>query len=67
MKWHGENSKPRRAPGGGLKGAYLGNLEYLAKKANCVQMHLRFKFLNILTTLEAINLLMVRLASQTLV
>ena len=67
VKWHGKKSKPRHVPGGGPQGAYLGNLEYKAqsnKSANCVEKNSRYKFVDDLTTLEAINLLLVGLASH---
>ena len=65
-KWHGKTSKPRKVPGGGPQGAYLGNLEYLAQSntnANCVAENSRFKFVDDLTILEKICLLLVGMTS----
>ena len=67
VKWNGVKSKPKNVPGGGPQGAYLGNLEYKAqsnKSANCVEKDSRFKFVDDLTTLEKINLLLVGMASH---
>ena len=65
VKWHGKRSKPQEVPGGGPQGAYLGNLEYLGqsnKSANCVEKESRFKFVDDLTALEKINLLLIGMA-----
>ena len=69
VKWHGKESKKRHVPGGGPQGAYLGNLEYLAQSnesANCVERDARYKFVDDLSTLEKINLLLVGMASHNL-
>ena len=69
VKWHNKQSKERHVPGGGPQGAYIGNLEYTAqsnKSANIVKKDSRFKFVDDLTTLEKINLLMVGMASHNL-
>ena len=47
----------------------MGNLEYLAQtneSANCVESDARYKFVDDLTTLEKINLLLVGMASHNL-
>ena len=67
VKWHGKVSKSRKVPGAGPQGAYIGNLEYLAqsnKSANCVKSDSRFMFVDDLTMLERINLLLVGMASH---
>ena len=69
VKWHNKTSKEKALPGGGPQGGTLGLLEYLAqsnKSANCVRPDSRFKFVDDLTTLEKINILMVGLASFNL-
>ena len=61
VKWHGKESKKQNVPGGGPQGAYLGNLEYLAQSnenANCVKEDSRYKFVDDLTALVKINLLL---------
>ena len=67
VKWHGKRSKHQEVPGGGPQGAYIGNLEYLGqsnKSANCVEKESRFKFVDDLTALEKINLLLIGMASH---
>ena len=69
VKWNGVKSKEKNVPGGGPQGAYLGNLEYLAQSknsANCVKKDSRFKFVDDLTALEKINLLLVGMASHNM-
>ena len=54
---------------GGPQGGLLGILEYLAqsnKNANCVEPDSRFKFVDDLTTLEKISILMIGLASHNI-
>ena len=66
VKWHNKTSKEKALPGGGPQGGLLGIMEYLAqsnKSANCVKPDSRFKFVDDLTALEKINILMVGLAS----
>ena len=66
VKWQGETSSPRQVPGGGPQGAYFGILEYLAQSnenANCVEQESRFKFVDDLTILEKITLLLVGMTS----
>ena len=67
VKWHGKTSEKRYVPGGGPQGAYLGNLQYKAQSnesANCVKEDSRFQFVDDLTVLEKINLLLVGIASH---
>ena len=67
VKWHGVESEEKEVPGGGPQGAYLGNLEYGAQSNNNTQFieeKSKFKFVDDLTTLEAINLLLVGMASH---
>ena len=69
IKWHGKKSKSQPTPGGGPQGGYLGNLEYLAQSnqsADCVKDDSRYKFVDDLTVLEKIHLLMVGLASHNI-
>ena len=66
VKWHGQTSSTRHLNGGGPQGATFGIWEYLAQSnnnANCVNEDERFKFVDDLSTLEKINLLIVGLAS----
>ena len=66
VKWHGQTSTSRNLNGGGPQGATFGIWEYLAQSnnnANCVNPDRRFKFVDDLTTLEKINLLIIGLAS----
>ena len=66
VKWHGKQSKEILTPGGGPQGGYLGNMEYLAqsnKSADCVKKDSRFKFVDDLTVLEKIQILVIGLTS----
>ena len=66
VKWHGEISTERHLNGGGPQGATFGIWEYLAQSnnnADCVDPNYRFKFVDDLTVLEKINLLIVGLTS----
>ena len=66
VKWHGETSKERNLNGGGPQGATFGIWKYLAQSnnsADCVEPEYRFKFVDDLTVLEKINLLITGLAS----
>ena len=66
VKWHGETSSVRKLHGGGPQGATFGIWEYLAqsnKSADCVDPEYRFKFVDDLTVLEKINLLIVGMSS----
>ena len=65
-KWHGRTSTTRELNGGGPQGATFGICEYLAysnRNADCVNPERRFKFVDDLTVLEKINLLIVGLSS----
>ena len=66
VKWHGETSSVRKINGGGPQGATYGNLEFLAQSnhnSDCVSQDRRFKFVDDLSVLEKIYLLIVGLAS----
>ena len=66
VKWHGQTSSIRELNGGGPQGATFGIWEYLAQSnssADCVNPEYRYKFVDDLTVLEKINLLIVGLAS----
>ena len=66
VKWHGCRSVPRKIKGGGPQGATIGLLEYLSQSNNSADMineSERFKFLDDLSILEIVNLLMVGLSS----
>ena len=66
VKWHGKTSSFRELNGGGPQGATFGIWEYLAqsnRNADCVNPDYRFKFVDDLTVLEKINLLIVGLSS----
>ena len=66
VKWHGKTSSVRELNGGGPQGATFGIWEYLAqsnRNADCVNPDYRFKFVDDLTVLEKINLLIVGLSS----
>ena len=66
VKWHGHISDERKLNGGGPQGATFGIWEYLAQSnnsADCVKPENRFKFVDDLTVLEKINLLITGLSS----
>ena len=69
MKWRGINSSPQRINGGGPQGATLGLLEYMSQtnnNADCVGQDERYKFVDDLTTLEIVNLLINGLCSANI-
>ena len=69
VKWHGCQSARRKVKGGGPQGATIGLLEYLSQSNNCadiVNESERFRFLDDLSVLEIINLLLVGLTSYNL-
>ena len=69
VKWHGVQSKRKRAKGGGPQGGYFGILEFLTQSnenANCVRQEDRFKFVDDLTNLEKIALLTIGIASHNI-
>ena len=69
VTWHGCQSAPRKINGGGPQGATLGILEYLSQSnnnADCVNEEDRFKFIDDLTVLEIVNLLMVGISSYNI-
>ena len=66
VKWHSKTSKEIPLNGGGPQGGYFGILEYLAQSnssADCVKPDSKFKFVDDLTTLEKINILLIGLTS----
>ena len=66
VKWHGTSSSTRDLPGGGPQGCMLGLLEYKSNSndnANCVPLEMRFTFLDDLSTLEKLNLILLGLSS----
>jgi hypothetical protein len=66
VKWNGVTSSERRLNGGGPQGATFGIWEYLVQSndnAECVDPDYRFKFVDDLTVLEKVNLLLIGLAS----
>ena len=66
VKWKGVLSGSRDLIGGGPQGSIFGIWEYLTQSnenANCVPENYRFKFVDDLTILEKVNLLMIGLAS----
>ena len=69
VKWHGCSSVPRKIKGGGPQGATIGLLEYLSQSNNSADMvneSERFKFLDDLSILEIVNLLLVGLSSYNI-
>ena len=66
VKWRGLTSTERKLNGGGPQGATFGIWEYLVQSnesADCVNPNYRFKFVDDLTVLEKVNLLLIGLAS----
>ena len=66
VKWNGSMSTERKLNGGGPQGATFGIWEYLVQSnesADCVSPDYRLKFVDDLTVLEKVNLLLVGLAS----
>ena len=66
VKWNGVTSTERKLNGGGPQGATFGIWEYLVQSnenAECVEPDYRFKFVDDLSVLEKVNLLLVGLAS----
>ena len=66
VKWNGLTSSERKLNGGGPQGATFGIWEYLTQSndnADCVDENYRYKFVDDLTLLEKINLLVIGLAS----
>ena len=69
VKWKGIYSKQRHLNGGGPQGSLLGFLEYLAQSndsADMVSEDDRFKFVDDLTVLEIINLLVAEISTYDL-
>ena len=66
VKWNGLKSTERKLNGGGPQGATFGLWEYLVQSndnSDCVEPEYRFKFVDDLTVLEKVNLLLIGLAS----
>ena len=69
VKCYGETSETKDLNGAGPQGAKFGIWEYLAQSnnnANCVPTDSRFKFVDDLTVLEKINLIMAGLCSYNI-
>ena len=69
VKWHGKLSEVKQLNGSGPQGSSIGLLEYLAQSndnANIVGQEDRFKFLDDLSILEAVNLLSVGISSYNI-
>ena len=67
VKWHNHVSHEQHLNGGGPQGSIIGNQEYLAQSndnANCVKCDESYKFVDDLTALEKINLLLIGMASH---
>ena len=66
VKWHGHLSTERDLPGGGPQGSTFGLLEYKANSnnnADHIEAEMRFKFVDDLSMLEKINLIVTGLSS----
>ena len=66
VKWNGQLSKPHPLPGGGAQGGELGQLEYLSQSntnADFLTSDEKFKFIDDLSILEVINLVMSGISS----
>jgi hypothetical protein len=66
VKWHGTTSSTRDLPGGGPQGCSLGLIEYKSNSndnANNVPADMRFKFVDDLSILEKLNLILMGLSS----
>ena len=69
VKWKGVLSTIRKLNGGGPQASLFGILEYLAQSndnANMVNKEDRYKFVDDLTTLEIINLLLIEISTYDL-
>ena len=61
VKYQGEVSTVRNLPGGGAQGTLIGPMEYSCQSNNssdCVDVNQRYKFVDDLTTIEIIDLVM---------
>ena len=61
VKWHGTMSSMRKMPGGGPQGCLLGQLEYESQSddsGSCVPNDDRFKFVDDMSLMEIINLIL---------
>ena len=66
VKWHGLTSTKRDLPGGGPQGSTFGLLEYKSNSndnANHIPEDMRFKFVDDLSALEKLNLILLGLSS----
>ena len=67
VKWHNHVSHEQHLNGGGPRGSIIKNLEYLAQSidnADCVKCDERYKFVDDLTGLVTLNLLLIGMASH---
>ena len=65
VKWHGRTSSTRDLPGGGPQGCSFGLLEYKSNSndnANHVEENMRYKFVDDLSLLEKLNLILLGLS-----
>ena len=66
VKWNGNLSKAHPLPGGGAQGGQLGQIEYLSQSnnnANFLTTEEKFKFIDDLSVLELVNLVISGLSS----
>ena len=66
VKWNGHMSSPYPLPGGGAQGGQLGQIEYLSQSNDNVDFlstEEKFKFIDDLSTLEMLNLVMSGISS----
>ena len=66
VKWHGLLSSTRDLPGGGPQGCTFGLLEYKSNSnnnADYVPQNMRYKFVDDLSILEKLNLILLGLSS----
>ena len=66
VKWNGHMSSPYPLPGGGAQGGQLGQIEYLSQSNDNVDFlstKEKFKFIDDLSTLEMLNLVMSGISS----
>ena len=66
VKWHGHTSTTRDLPGGGPQGCTLGLIGYKSnsnKNAQHIPQNRKFKFVDDLSFIEKLNLILLRLTS----
>ena len=69
VKWHDTFSRPRKMPGSGAMGSFIGNHEFDSQTnhtADCVPVEDRFKYVDDLTFLEVINLVNIGISSYNM-